>query len=169
MLNHLDALYGFAITLTRSAIEADDLVQETYTQAALNIERLKPDSNLKGWLFIIMRNIWLKQLRHVRSGPEFIAFDDADIVRVPDTSDDPQALTIRIWERNEIRNAIDRLPDDAREIIALRDIEGFSYKEIMDILDCPIGTVMSRLARARTKLKDLLRTRQTAAIKKSTR
>src|ERR687885_484440 len=71
-LEHQDALYGFAMTLTRDRTEAEDLVQETYLRAVRAFGRLLPDSNLKGWMFAIMRNAWLNQLRHARSGPRFV-------------------------------------------------------------------------------------------------
>ena len=167
-LEHLDALYGFAMVLTHSQSEAEDLVQETYAHAARHCEQFRPHSNLKGWLFTIMRNIWLQQLRHMRTGPEFIALDDDNVERwLSDVSDDPQTLYVRIWEREEIRAALRSMPAACREMIVLRDIEGFSYKEIAVMLDCPLGTIMSRLARARAKLKRLLRARQAGASKKS--
>ncbi|MGI9303813.1 MAG: RNA polymerase sigma factor [Gammaproteobacteria bacterium] len=164
VLRYLDGLYGYAMTLTRSPTEADDLMQETYTQAAPHVGELKQGSNLKGWLFTIMRNIWLKQLRHVRGGPEFVAFDDdSKAQRALDTIDDPQVLYERIWEREEIRMALEHLPNNHREVIILRDIEGFSYKEMAELLDCPVGTIMSRLARARARLKRSLLARQNSS------
>jgi len=167
VLNHLDALYGFAITLTHSSSEAEDLVQETYVHAASHCEQLRLGSNLRGWLFTIMRNTWLQQLRHARAGPQFVTLDDDKAAQyVTDASDDPQTIYVRIWERDEIRIALGLLPGACREILVLRDIEGFSYKEIAAILDCPLGTIMSRLARARARLKHLLHARQTAVPKK---
>src|SRR5258705_12877583 len=74
-LEHLDALYGFAMTLTRNQTEAEDLVQETYLRAVRAFGRLMPDSNLKSWLFAIMRNAWLNQLRRARGGPRFVELD----------------------------------------------------------------------------------------------
>ncbi len=166
-LSHLDALYGFAMVLSRNPIEAQDLVQETYTQAAPHFAKLRPESNLKGWLFTIMRNAWLKELRHVRSGPDFVALDQAEVKEKAVDADDPQALYIRIWQREEIRVALEQLPSYCSEIIVLHDIEGFTYKEIAEILDCPIGTVMSRLARARARLKRVLCIRLTPVQRKN--
>src|SRR5829696_4761850 len=77
-LDHLDALYGYAMMLTRSRTEAEDLVQETYLRAVRAFGQLMPDSNLKGWLFTIMRNAWFNQLRHTRSGPRFVELDAED-------------------------------------------------------------------------------------------
>src|SRR5882724_10216674 len=81
-LGHLDALYGFAMTLTRNQKEAEDLVQETYLRAGRAFSRLLPDSNLKSWLFAIMRNAWLNQLRRARSGPRFVEFDAEEESRI---------------------------------------------------------------------------------------
>ncbi|HEY8188122.1 MAG TPA: sigma-70 family RNA polymerase sigma factor [Pyrinomonadaceae bacterium] len=158
-LEHIDALYGYAVTLTRDETEAEDLVQETYLRAVRAFGQLVPNSNLKGWLFVIMRNAWLNQLRHTRSGPRFIELDDEqeDLARWPDQrARDPHVLYLRKLERQEIRQAIESLPSVYREIVVLRDIEGFSYQEIATLLDCPAGTVMSRLGRAREKLRRLL-------------
>jgi RNA polymerase sigma-70 factor (ECF subfamily) len=158
-LDHLDALYGFAMSLARNEAEAEDLVQETYLRAVRAFGQLMPDSNLKGWLFAIMRNVWLNQLRHARSGPQFIELDadEESYARWPDAgATDPYSIYLRKVERCEVRAAIDSLPAHHREIIVLRDIEGFSYQQIANILGCPAGTVMSRLGRAREKLREML-------------
>jgi RNA polymerase sigma-70 factor (ECF subfamily) len=158
-LEHIDALYGYAVTLTRDETEAEDLVQETYVRAVGAFGQLVPNSNLKAWLFVIMRNAWLNQLRHRRSGPRFIELDDeqGDLARWPDQrARDPHVLYLRKLKRQEIREAIESLPTVYREIVVLRDVEGFSYQEIATLLDCPAGTVMSRLGRAREKLRKLL-------------
>ena len=157
LLSFLDALYGYGIALTRNATETEDLVQDTYMQAALHCEDLRRDSNIKAWMFTIMRNRWLKQLRHEACGPEFIALDDTAAERwLLDSDLEPGRLCERLWEREEIRTALSELPVSQREIILLRDFEGFSYKEMADLLDCPVGTIMSRLSRARARFKALL-------------
>src|SRR5215204_934281 len=158
-LEHLDALYGYAMTLTRDTTEAEDLVQETYLRAANAANRPEGDSNLKGWLFVIMRNAWLNQLRHKNSGPRFV---DLELNEQPvdEMQESPHVVYIRKLEREQVREAIESLPDAYREIVVLRDIEGFTYKEIATVLDCPAGTVMSRLGRARGKLRKLLSTWQ---------
>src|SRR6185295_9566811 len=130
-LEHLDALYGFAMVLTRDRAEAEDLVQETYLRAVRAFGSLMPDSNLKSWLFAIMRNIWLNQLRHARNGPRFVELDaeEADRAQWLDrVSNDPHSAYVSKLEREEVRAAIDRLPRRYREIIVLRDFEGFSYQ-----------------------------------------
>jgi RNA polymerase sigma-70 factor (ECF subfamily) len=167
-LEHIDALYGYALTLTRDQTEAEDLVQETYLRAVRAFGQLVPNSNLKGWLFVIMRNAWLNQVRHTASGPRFIELDnDADdSARWPDPlARDPYVVYLSKLERQQIKDAIESLPSLYREIVVLRDIEGFSYQQIATLLDCPAGTVMSRLGRAREKLRRTLsrwRTRTTA-------
>lgn len=158
-LEHLDALFGYAMTLTRNQTEAEDLVQETYLRAVRAFGQLMPDSNLKSWLFAIMRNVWLNQLRHARSGPQFIEMDSEMEDKsqwVRSEADDPLVVYLRKVERREVRAAIESLPRMHREVVMLRDIEGFSYQQIASILGCPAGTVMSRLGRAREKLRQIL-------------
>ena len=164
-LDHVDALYRYALALTRSQAEADDLVQETYLRAVRAQSQLSPGSNLKSWLFVIMRNAWLNQLRHNRSGPHFVAYEgDDNGSNQARRNDDPLILYMRKVEGQEIRDAINELPDIYREIIVLRDIEGFTYQEIAALLECPAGTVMSRLGRARQKLRRSLIGRQPRAV-----
>lgn len=169
-LEHLDALYGFAMTLTRNQTEAEDLVQETYLRAVRAFGRLMPDSNLKSWLFAIMRNAWLNQLRHTRSGPRFVELDAEEDDRVQwldQVANDPHVVYVRKLEREEIRAAIESLPRQHREIVVLRDLEGFSYQQIASILGCPAGTVMSRLGRARENLRRSLAEWRTVSATKT--
>src|SRR5262245_55786495 len=157
-LEHLDALYGFAMTLARDRIDAEDLVQETYLRAVRAFGGLYTDSNLKGWLFTIMRNVWLNQLRHSRTGPLFVELDGEGPERASASGPegDPYAALVSKLTRDEVRAAIESLPVHYREVVVLRDLEGFSYQEIANILGCPAGTVMSRLGRAREKLRSVL-------------
>ena len=154
-LEHIDALYGYAMTLTRRTAEAEDLVQETYVRATAAANQPDGNGNLKGWLFVIMRNTWLNQLRRQNSGPRFVDLD-ANEPSINEAPENPHVVYLRKLEQTEVREAIESLPDAYREIILLRDIEGFSYQEIATVLDCPAGTVMSRLGRARGKLRKLL-------------
>jgi RNA polymerase sigma-70 factor (ECF subfamily) len=157
-LEHLDALFGFAMVLTRNRVEAEDLVQETYLRATRAFGRLLPDTNLKAWLFAIMRNIRLNQLRTASARPEFIAIDaEEEADWLDPATEDPYTILVRKVERETLRSAIERLPDHYREVVVLRDLEGFSYQQIATILQCPAGTVMSRLGRAREQLRALLR------------
>jgi RNA polymerase sigma-70 factor, ECF subfamily len=150
-LAHIDALYGYAMTLTRDATEAEDLVQETYLRATSAANQPDSSSNLKAWLFVIMRNAWLNQLRHNQSGPRFVELETNE--QPDDASGNPLVVYLRKLEREQVRAAIEKLPHAYREIVVLRDIEGFTYQEIALVLDCPAGTVMSRLGRARAKLR----------------
>jgi RNA polymerase sigma-70 factor (ECF subfamily) len=152
-LGHIDALYGYAMTLTRDATEAEDLVQETYLRAtgAANQPQPQAQGNLKAWLFVIMRNAWLNQVRHHKSGPRFVDLETSD--HAEDARVNPHVVYLRKLEREQVRAAIENLPDTYREIVLLRDIEGFTYQEIAIVLECPAGTVMSRLGRARARLR----------------
>ena len=167
-LEHIDALYGFAMTLTRDRTEAEDLVQETYLRAVRAFGRLTPDSNLKSWLFAIMRNAWINQLRHLHSGPRFVELDAEEDDRgqwFDPLANDPHVVFVKKLERLEVRSAIESLPNLYGEIIVLREIEGFSYQQIASILGCPVGTVMSRLGRARAKLREMLTDCRAAAAR----
>ena len=155
---YMDGLYAYAMVLSRNPAMAADLVQETYLRALKAKESLRPDSNVKSWLFTILRNIWLNHLRHERAGPKLAELDsDENLADVSiATSEDPHDLYVRNLQREQVRTAIQQLPVEFREIIILREYEELSYSEIANVLQCPMGTVMSRLARARSRLGDLL-------------
>ena len=158
-LEHIHALYGFAVALTRDASEAEDLVQETYLRAVRAVPARDGDGNLKGWLFAIMRNIWLNQIRHSRSGPRFVELNDeqeGEQTWWGWRAYDPHVTLVAKMKQEEVRAAIESLPVRYREVVVLRDLEGFSYREIASILGCPAGTVMSRLGRARERLRSSL-------------
>ncbi len=156
-IEHIDGLYSYALVLTRNRNEAEDLVQETYVRAIGAMGRLRAGSNVKSWLFTILRNVWFNQLRQLRTA-QVVAMDGeghpADLAAA--TTKDPYAFYVSKMEQEQVREAIQQLPVDFREIILLREFEELSYQDIATILDCPAGTVMSRLARARTKLRALL-------------
>jgi RNA polymerase sigma-70 factor, ECF subfamily len=155
---YLNGLYSYAVVLSRNRTQAEDLVQETCLRALRAMERLRPDSNIKSWLFTILRNIWLNQLRQSRTAGEVVELDldENSANQAVDTAKDPYAAYVSKVERDQVRQAIEQLPLEFREIILLREYEELSYEEISGLLDCPPGTVMSRLARARSKLRDLL-------------
>ncbi len=157
-IEYLDGLYSYALVLTRNRAEAEDLVQETYVRAIKAMGRLRTDSNMKGWLFTILRNIWFNQLRKWRNGPEMIGIEVGDGVSnsIAEPSKNSHDLYVSKLETELVRAAIQELPTQFREIILLREYEELSYQEIAGILECPVGTVMSRLGRARTKLRALL-------------
>jgi RNA polymerase sigma-70 factor (ECF subfamily) len=153
-----DGLYGYAMVLSRDRTEAEDLVQETCFRAVKALESLQPGSNAKSWLFTILRNVWLNQVRQRRTAPEILELDvdESSLGMAVEGSKDPFALYVSKVERDQVREAIQQLPDEFREIIVLREYEELSYQEIATLLDCPAGTVMSRLGRARSKLRSLL-------------
>ena len=157
-IEHIDGLYGYALVLAKNRTDAEDLVQETYLRAIRAMGRLRDDSNVKGWLFTILRNIWLNEVRQRRKAPETVDVetDERTSVLVDESTESPHDVYVGNLERHHVRKAIQQLPEEAREVILLREWEGLSYQEIATVLDCPVGTVMSRLARARSKLRDLL-------------
>jgi RNA polymerase sigma-70 factor, ECF subfamily len=158
LLCFIDGLYGYAMAITRNRADAEDLVQETYVRAIRGKQSLRAGSNVKSWLFTILRNIHLNQLRKQRTTPRVLEIDaDENTANyVVETSEDPLARYVRKTEREWLTEAIEQLPSEFREIVVLREFEDLSYLEIAGILNCPVGTVMSRLARARSRLRTLL-------------
>jgi RNA polymerase sigma-70 factor (ECF subfamily) len=155
-IEHLDGLYSYAMVLSRNHAEAEDLVQETYVRAIQALGRLRAGSNMKGWLFTILRNIWFNQLRKRRNGPQMVEVEDDVANSIAEPSNDSYDLYVSKMEAEQVRAAIRELSVESREIILLREYEDLSYQEIASVLDCPVGTVMSRLGRARAKLRALL-------------
>jgi RNA polymerase sigma-70 factor, ECF subfamily len=155
-IEHIDGLYSYALVLTRNRSEAEDLLQETYVRTLGAMGSLRTGSNVKSWLFTILRNIWFYQLRQQRVA-KLVAMDgEESAMDIAEIAKDPYALYVSRMEHERVRDAIQKLPLDFREVILLREFEELSYQEIATILDCPAGTVMSRLARARAKLRTLL-------------
>jgi RNA polymerase sigma-70 factor, ECF subfamily len=164
---HMDALYSYAILLVRDPTAASDLVQDTYVKAIPAVQRLPEESNVKSWLFTILRNIWLNAVRQARSRPAHVDLDAEVREHIAIYSaEDPLDQYVAKWDTQCVRNAIQLLPSKSREVILLREYEEFSYLEISKLLQCPLGTVMSRLARARTQLLQvILAMRRTARIR----
>jgi len=154
---YLDGLYGYAVVLSRNSTEAEDLVQETCLRALRGAGQLRPDGNVKSWLFTILRNIWLNQVRQRRTAPELIGLDSEEngATEPADTARDVHEVYVNKVEQEQVRATLQQLPVEFREIIILREYEELSYQEIAVVLNCPPGTVMSRLARARSKLREL--------------
>lgn len=162
-LPHLNALYGFALVLTGRPSEAEDLVQDTYVRALQFFHRYEQGTNCKAWLFTIMKRIFLnlapQRAREVLCPDQTSQCDDEftesldghvnSIGVIPGGRDEVF--------RQDVHKALELLPDSFRLVVVLRDIEGFSYGEIARMLDCPMGTVMSRLSRGRGLLRQLLR------------
>ena len=162
-LEHADGLFTYAMALTRNFFEAEDLVQETYVRALEAMGRLREHSNVKAWLYTILRNIRLNQVRQRRTTPKLVeldAYENAADLAV-DSARDPHALYVNKLEKQQVRVALHQLSEEFREIIVLREYADLSYQEIATLLNCPLGTVMSRLARARCKLGTLLSATQT--------
>ena len=155
---YLDGLYGYAMVLSRNSTEAEDLVQETCLRALRGMNSLRAEASAKSWLFTILRNVWFNQLRRRRTAPEMIELDSdkSGAAEPADEAQDPHADYVTKAECDQVRIAIQKLPVEFREIIILREYEELSYQEIAAVLACPAGTVMSRLARARSKLREVL-------------
>jgi RNA polymerase sigma-70 factor, ECF subfamily len=145
----LPRLRRFARTLTRNPHDADDLVQVALERALARAHQLRPDAALAGWVFGILRHGWIDELRARARSERVFALEESG-QNVGDAGQDAQA------ERLSVQDAVGRLPRDQRLAVALVLIEGFSYKEAAHVIDVPIGTLTSRLARAREALQAML-------------
>ena len=158
LIDHIDDLYAYALSLTRDRNESDDLVQDTCIRALKSFSSLTSQNKLKPWLMAILRNVWISQLRKRRTTPTMVEIDNQlDIIESEKrTSTNPCEHLLSKTEAELVQRALQRLPPVFREIIVLREYQELSYEEMAVTLRCPIGTVMSRLARARSKLRTLL-------------
>jgi RNA polymerase sigma factor (sigma-70 family) len=149
-----DSLYNFARWLVHNKSNAEDLVQETYLKALRSFASFQPGTNFRAWMFRILRNTFLSSRSTLgqRMTVELDSEDDAPVF--PAISANPESLLIERSQENAVRNAIERLPVNFREVLLLCDVEDASYREISEILSIPIGTVMSRLARARKAVRE---------------
>ena len=175
-LSFLDALYRTALRMTRSEAEAEDLVQETYIRALRFRAQFTPGTNLKAWLFRILTNTFINQYRRKQARPQTTELDDVEEATLyrrmtgsgTASSPDPEASLLDKTIDSEVKDALEELPEKFRTVVLL-DVEGFAYKEIAEMLDIPIGTVMSRLHRGRKflqqRLYDLARERGIAAVR----
>jgi len=163
ILEHLDMLYAVALRLTRNPADAQDLTQNTVVKALRFHERFTEGTYIKAWLLTILRNTFINEYRRTRR-PTFVELTGAE--PAPDASPDPAvqyephgrkpgALLELLDE--EVRTAIEGLPGDFRRAVIMADLEDMSYKEIAEAMDCPLGTVMSRLYRGRKLLREQLR------------
>ncbi|MBK6566621.1 MAG: sigma-70 family RNA polymerase sigma factor [Saprospiraceae bacterium] len=156
---HLEALKTFAFHLTYNESDAEDLVQETYLKAYKFINSYVKGTNSKAWLFKILKNAYINEYRKKVKTPITLDFNDPMSVQEKDILGGMIEIN---WEDlsmnlgDEVTMAMNSISEEFKEIILLCDIEGFSYEEIAEILDLPIGTVRSRLFRARNELKDKL-------------
>jgi RNA polymerase sigma-70 factor, ECF subfamily len=153
----LAPLYNFAHWLTRDRVEAEDLVQETYLKALKGFSSFHPGTNFRAWMYRILRNTFLTSRTGLK---QTVSFDDEEsAVQEPAAPDNPESLLFAHADEQELRRALDQLPVAHREIILLCDVEEMSYKQISELVGIPIGTVMSRLSRARQAMRNLLRER----------
>jgi RNA polymerase sigma factor (sigma-70 family) len=157
VLPHLSAAYRLALYLTRNDADADDVVQEACLRALKYFGGFRGEgaSQSRAWLLAIVRNMahtWRSRHRADALATEF----DETVHSGAMTGEHPQSLLSRSDAREALAHALDRLPPDFREVIVLREIEGLSYKEISEVVDVPVGTIMSRLSRARKRLQEAL-------------
>ena len=174
-LSYLDALYRTGLRMTRSEADAEDLVQETYIRAFRFRDQFTMGTNLKAWLFRILTNTFINSYRRKATQPQTTELDDVEETTLrrhmaDDGGDapEPEQLVLDSIVDTEVTDALEELPERFRTVVLL-DAEGFSYKEIAEMLSIPIGTVMSRLHRGRkflqSRLYDLARERGIAAAK----
>lgn len=160
MLPHTDALFGYGLYLTRNRNEAEELTQETLVKAVNAFSQYEFGTNCKAWLFRIMHNTFLNMRRRDRFSK--LEFEETSATLLGQREDmkafvrvnpSPEESFVSMLSRSKVREAIEKLPSEFKEVVVLADLEGFSYKEIAEVLSCPIGTVMSRLHRGRKLLR----------------
>lgn len=154
LLPHLDAAYNLARWLSRDDRDAEDVVQEAYLRAFKHFDAFK-GGDARPWLLAIVRNTYYTWIQRNRSPEVTTAFDEETDTRVSNIPD-PEMQLVREVDRQVLRRALRKLPDEFREVIVLREFEELSYKEIAEVIQVPVGTVMSRLARARKRLARLV-------------
>src|SRR5262249_37105297 len=154
LLPHLDAAYNLARWLTRNDHDAEDVVQEACLRAHQFFDRFRGGDG-RAWLLAIVRNTCYTWLERNRPRQPVTPFDE-EIHRGGDPGGSPPSLAVRSEDRQRLRQALEELPPESREVLVLRELEGFSYKDIARIAGIPQGTVMSRLARARERLQQTL-------------
>lgn len=164
-LSHIDALYRTALRMTRNQSDAEDLVQEAYLRAFKALDQYRDGTNLRAWLFRIMTNAYINEYRKRSRRPvnsslddieEFYLYDHLIDSGVQPNSERPEDIVLNRITADDVLKSLDVLSDDFRHVVLLADVEGFTYREIAEILDIPVGTVMSRLYRARRRLQSSL-------------
>lgn len=150
----LGPLYNFARWLSRDTHEAEDLVQETFARALKAFASFQPGTNFRAWMFRILRNQFITQ----RSGKKtMVSVDDEEgDTLLPPVRETPESALMGVRTRQQIQVALERLPENYREVVLLCDVEEMKYQEIAELLDIPVGTVMSRIGRGRKLLRGML-------------
>lgn len=155
---HMDALYNFAVRMTGDPDDANDLLQDTYMKAYRFFDKFEKGTNCKAWLFRIMKNSYINLYRKTSKEPDKVDYEEIQNFynTIKDESTDPNDLQERLFGNlldDDVTRAIEFLPEDFRTVVILCDIEGFTYEEIAQFVECPIGTVRSRLHRGRKMLR----------------
>ncbi len=158
MLPHLDAVYNFALKLTANENDAEDLVQDTIVKAFRFFSSYEKGTNAKGWLFRILKNSYINNYRKESKRPARVDYDEIEpfyetIRSEQSNTTDLESTMFGAMMDDDISTALSRLPEDFRTVVLLCDVESFSYEEIANMLDVPIGTIRSRLHRGRNLLK----------------
>jgi RNA polymerase sigma-70 factor (ECF subfamily) len=159
-LPYRDQLFKTALRMTRSVEESEDLLQETYLKAYKYYDRFQEGTNLKAWLFRIMKNSFINNYRRKKQRPPHLEFDElqegfeeAEVEAKAGVEIDPESGVLDQEVDHEIRDALLALPHDYKMAVMMVDLQGFSYQEVADMFGVPVGTVMSRLYRGRKKLE----------------
>ena len=155
-LQFIDGLYATALRLTRNRSDAEDLVQDTYVKALRFADRFERGTNLRAWLYTILHNTWRNRIRD--TGREAVDVDSEQVELAasqpggPEALDTPERILMRKTLDVDLQAALDALPEEFREAVWLRDVEEFTYAEIAEMLQVPMGTVMSRISRGRRQI-----------------